>query len=227
MATYNGELYLKKQLDSILFQLGVNDEIIISDDGSLDNTISIANSYADSRIKVFVNEMRHGPVGNFENALKNSSGKYIFLADQDDVWLPGKVIDTYSLLLDNDLVLSNCEITDQFDNILKSSFFDDRGSRKGFFNNLFRNSYIGCCMAFRREVLTYALPFPDNIHMHDWWIGLLVEVKGRVFFNEKVLIKYVRHGNNASPTGGSGYGFFEQLKNRFWLLLSVTKRLLT
>ena len=82
-------------------------------------------------------------------------------------------------------------------------------------------------MAFRREVLTYALPFPIHVHMHDWWIGLLVEAKGRVFFYPKTLIKYVRHGANASPTGETGYKWTRRLFNRFLLLLQVVKRLVS
>ncbi|ADB40906.1 glycosyltransferase family 2 protein [Spirosoma linguale] len=226
MATYNGELFLKNQLSSILCQLGGNDEIIVSDDGSVDDTISIINSFSDSRIKVFFNKNRHGPVGNFENALEHSSGEYIFLADQDDIWLSEKVDTIYELLLDYDLVLTDCEVTDHLYNTLTPSFFTYRRSHNGFWANIYRNSYMGCCMAFRRDVLRYALPFPKRIHMHDWWIGLLVEAKGRVVFYNKPLIKYVRHGSNASPTGGIGFGFKEQLANRFWLLLNLAQRLL-
>ena len=82
-------------------------------------------------------------------------------------------------------------------------------------------------MAFRREVTHYALPFPPQVHMHDWWIGLLVEAKGRVFFHPEPLIRYVRHGTNASPTGEVGYGFRKRLHNRFLLLLHIVKRLWT
>ena len=64
-------------------------------------------------------------------------------------------------------MLSDCQIVDQFGDVLFVSFFDHRESRKGFWHNLYRNSYMGCCMAFRREVLEYVLPFPNKIHMHD------------------------------------------------------------
>ena len=86
IATYNGERYIREQLDSILSQLSLDDEVIISDDGSKDSTIEIISSYLDSRIKVFKNNGKHGYVGNFENALNHSSGDFIFLSDQDDIW---------------------------------------------------------------------------------------------------------------------------------------------
>ncbi|WP_020601979.1 glycosyltransferase family 2 protein [Spirosoma spitsbergense] len=226
VASYNGEFFIRRQLQSILEQIGVDDEIIVSDDGSTDNTLQVINSFGDPRIRIVVNEYRQGPVGNYENALKHTSGDYVFLADQDDIWLPDKVLILSSLLKSYDLVLSDCEVVDNFGTVLHASFFNFRRSRQGFLRNLYRNSYMGCCMAFRREVLLYVLPFPNYIHMHDWWIGLLVEVKGNAFFYRKPLIQYVRHGSNASPTGDDGYGFTKRFINRFFLLSSVVKRLL-
>lgn len=227
MASYNGGQFIRQQLYSILSQLADNDEIIVSDDGSTDNTVQIIQHIADPRIKVYLNKGRHGPIGNFENALQHSSGQFIFLADQDDIWLPKKVEVISTLLAESDLILTDCEVIDQQGNVLYPSFFAYRGSRRGFWANLYRNSYIGCCMAFRREVLAYALPFPVQIHMHDWWIGLLVETKGRITLHNKPLIKYVRHGGNASPTGETtGYNFSKQIVNRFFLLWNVAKRLL-
>jgi len=226
MATYNGSQFIERQLNSILSQLKLNDEVVISDDGSTDDTLHKINSFLDGRIKVFINKGIHGPAGNFENALRHSSGEFIFLADQDDIWLPDKVATICALLKDCDLVLANCEVVDQYETLIRPSFFDYRGSQKGFWKNLYKNSYVGCCMAFRQDILKYVLPFPTQIHMHDWWIGLLVEAKGKVVFYEKPLIKYVRHGANASPTGETGYNFATKLLNRFFLFINVAKRLL-
>ncbi|MFD2571263.1 glycosyltransferase family 2 protein [Spirosoma soli] len=225
IATYNGEKYIKKQLLSILPQLSENDEVIISDDNSTDSTLLIISQINDSRISVSVNKERSGPIGNFEQALKRATGNYIYLSDQDDIWEADKVKITQSLLKDHDLILSDCRVVNENNLVLHESFFNLRGSRKGFWHNLYKNSYVGCCMAFRKEILTYVLPFPRHIHMHDWWIGLLVEVKGKVYFYSSPLIKYVRHGNNASPTGEKGYGLTKQVSNRFFMLLNVVKRL--
>ncbi len=80
-------------------------------------------------------------------------------------------------------------------------------------------------MAFRREVLTYVLPIPPQVHMHDWWIGLLVEAKGTVTLHPVPLIKYVRHGGNASLTGEKGYSLPVKVINRLTMLTNVTRRL--
>ena len=91
IATYNGEKYLRQQIESILPQLSKEDEIVISDDCSTDRTVEILKVFNDERIKIFVNESNLGVVENFENAIKQSIGEYVFLSDQDDVWEPYKV----------------------------------------------------------------------------------------------------------------------------------------
>ena len=90
MATYNGAKYIKEQLDSIIPQLREDDELIVSDDASKDDTLKIVESYNDPRIKIFHNE-NHGVAHNFENAMREATGDLIYFADQDDVWLPGKL----------------------------------------------------------------------------------------------------------------------------------------
>ncbi|WP_018617644.1 glycosyltransferase family 2 protein [Spirosoma luteum] len=224
IATYNGERYVTKQLLSILAQLSEYDEVIISDDRSTDNTVAVIKEIKDRRISVTVNEYRSGPVGNFEKALKRAKGEYIFLADQDDIWLPGKVNSVLPLLHNYDLVLTDCIVINENNELIMPSFFEFRKSQPGFWRNLYRNSYMGCCMAFKRTILTYTLPFPDEVHMHDWWIGLLVEVNGSVYFHNQPLINYVRHGSNASPTGESGYGALRRLRNRYYLLTNLLWR---
>ncbi|WP_460968370.1 glycosyltransferase family 2 protein [Spirosoma migulaei] len=225
MATYNGSKYIIRQINSIIPQLGNDDEIIISDDNSTDSTLDLLYAINDKRIKIIINKLKSGPVGNFQNALNNAKGDIIFLADQDDIWSQDKISTICKLLIDHDLVLSNCEVVDQDLKILIPSFFNFRGSRPGFWFNLYKNSYIGCCMGFRREVLNYVLPIPENIHMHDWWIGLLVETRGRIKFVEKPLMSYVRHGHNTSPTGEkTTYSTLKQLQNRLSMLWYIFKR---
>lgn len=99
IATHNGAHYIKEQIESILCQLGTNDEIIISDDGSTDNTIDILLAFNDKRIIIYHYKQpvksKHSHIyvcKNFENALKHAKGDYIFLADQDDWWMPNKVM---------------------------------------------------------------------------------------------------------------------------------------
>lgn len=199
MATYNGERYVAEQIRSILPQLEESDELIVSDDGSTDNTICIVQSFNDTRIKILHNK-KNGIIRNFENALCNALGDYIFLCDQDDVWLPDKVKETVSFLQKYDCVVSDCKVTDENLHVITESFFKQRRSGKGFWKNMYENSYLGCCMAFRRTVLDIVLPFPHQIAMHDIWIGLNVELHGSSFFLKKPLILYRRHGDNASPS---------------------------
>lgn len=225
MATYNGEQFIQKQLESILPQLGNDDEIVISDDLSSDRTVDIIRQFNDNRIRILAGNKFGSAMLNFENTIKNASGDYIILADQDDVWMPDKLNVTINLLKKYDLVLSDCQVVNSKYEVMHESFFRLRNSKPGFWRNLYKNPYIGCCMAFRKDVLNYALPFPKQIHMHDWWIGLLVELKGQVYFYPSPLIQYVRHGNNASPTAdGKGYGPVKRLQNRVNMLYSVFMR---
>lgn len=225
MATYNGERYVAEQIQSILLQLSPNDEIIISDDGSCDNTLDIILQFEDERIKLFHNK-NHGLIHNFENALKNAIGDYVFLCDQDDVWLPNKVNEMLDALQLYDLVVSDCAVVDKNLNIISESFFNQRLSRKGFLKNLYKNSYLGCCMAFRQKVLDYVLPFPKYIAMHDIWIGLMVELHGTSYFLEKPLMLYRRHGHNVSPSSEkSNYSLFYQIKYRIYFMYYLLKNI--
>jgi len=216
LASYNGEKYISKQLESILKQISRHDEIIISDDLSTDSTIDQISNFNDSRIKVFVNNGNHGVISNFENALSKASGDIIFLSDQDDIWLDGKVQKMVKLLDTCDLVVSDCKVTNENLNTINESFFKLIKSGSGIIKNLYRNTYVGCCMAFNRKVLEYSLPFPSNIAMHDWWIGLVAELTGKVFFLEEPLILYRRHDNNASSTAKqSNANVLKKLKWRY------------
>lgn len=227
LATYNGEKYLREQVDSILSQLGEEDELIVSDDNSTDTTREILSSYGDPRIKVFLNEKNRGVNGNFENAVSRTSGDYIFLSDQDDVWLPGKVRECVAALSAADCVVHDCIVIDGEGNVTGESFFAQRGSGPGFWKNLYRNSYLGCCMAFRRDVLKYALPYPHPLPIfQEGWIASLADIKGEVAFIPFKGIMFRRHGSNASFTAGkSGLDLKKQLSYRLRLLWLVAKRL--
>jgi glycosyltransferase involved in cell wall biosynthesis len=228
MATYNGSLYIKEQIQSILEQLSDSDELIISDDGSIDGTLDIVESYEDHRI-ILVNGKGQGLIRNFENALTHANGDNIFLTDQDDIWLKGKVFLCNELLKSQkvSLVVTDCKVVDSSLNILSPSFFQLRQSGGGFLSNLAKNSYLGCCMAFKREVLERSLPFPERIPMHDWWLGLNSALTGKVVFLEQPLILYRRHGGNASSTAEiSKYNAFEKITHRILLSFYLFKRFL-
>jgi len=227
MATFNGARYLRQQLESILSQLGPGDEIIISDDSSSDETTELIRSFQDNRIVLLENNKFYSPIYNVENALKKCSGHFIFLSDQDDIWRRDKVAVTIGLLEKYDLVVSDCELIDAYGNVVLESFFAMHGSGKGFFKNFFRNSFLGCCMAFNRKILERSLPFPKNIPMHDIWLGLIACIFGKPYFAPQKLVKYRRHVNNASSTSEkSRYGFLKKIQFRFNLLASLIKRVM-
>ena len=150
IATYNGAEYVKKQLDSILSQLGPDDEVIVSDDSSIDNTVEIIESFKDKRIIIFRNNTFASPIFNFENALKHAQGDVIFLADQDDLWVPEKVNRYLEELKVSDLVFSNVALIDESDNVFNNSFYIEKPSY-GFLGTLWVNRIIGATVAFKKD----------------------------------------------------------------------------
>lgn len=213
MATFNGEKFLREQIDSILINLTLDDELVISDDGSTDATLDILNGYKnDMRIKV-INGPRKGVKANFQNALRFCRGNHIFLSDQDDVWESDKVEKVLFYLQSYDVVVHDCQIVDDKKNVLSSSFFSYRDSGTGIVKNIIKNTYIGCCMAFNRNILPYILPIPSNIEMHDQWIGIIGEKFGRgnIFIKDK-LLQYRRHDKNESSM--QHYKLNKMVKNR-------------
>lgn len=228
MATCNGERHLAAQLESVLAQLDAGDELVIADDCSTDGTLAVIKECADRRIRVLTGERRLGVVANFERALAAARGDIVFLCDQDDVWLPNKRAVFVEALADADLVVFDCRVTDADCNELAPSFFALRGSGPGLLRNLWRNSFLGCCMAFRRSLLARALPFPAGLPMHDTWLGLVASATGRVLFVPEVTLLYRRHGANASPTSGrSPYSRFAQLAHRLRFASALVLRLIS
>jgi len=224
--TFNGEKYLNKQLDSILPQLEPEDEIIISDDSSSDNTLSIIKSYKDERIKLLMNNDFKSPAFNLENALINAQGDYIFLSDQDDIWMPDKVEICLEKIKGYDLLVSDCVLIDENDTQIADSFFAINNSKQGFIRNFIKNSYLGCCIVFNRGVLNYVLPFPKGIAMHDIWIGLNTEIIGKPRFISEKLIKYRRHGENITGTSGkSEFSLSFKIKYRIKFLYYIVMRI--
>lgn len=227
MASYNGAIFIKQQAVSILNQLGLEDELIISDDGSKDNTLEILASLNDSRIKIYHHSAPHGVVSNFENAIKHASGDYIFLSDQDDIWLSNKKEKCLSCLQEYDFISHNAFIVDEHGVLSGKDYFSLRRTRYGYWHNLWKMGYWGCCMAFRRECLKDILPFPKEILWHDMWIAsvLHLKYKGRLLDDE--LILYRRHGDNASPTTQkSQYSWRFKFQYRNYIFWHSLKRVL-
>ena len=204
MATHDGERFLRQQLDSIVPQLGPDDELVVSDDSSTDGTLAIVKAYHDPRIRLVHRAGHPDPVRNFELALRHAAGAVIVLSDQDDVWLDNKLAvvrrqfdrrsgAAHLLMLDGQIVAEDGSTE------LASSIIRATNAGPGLVKNIYDNTYRGCCLAFNRPLLDVALPFPGRLPMHDMWLGLLAEMFGTVAFVRQPTIRHRRHAMNASP----------------------------
>lgn len=228
MATYNGEKYIKEQLESILPQLAHNDEVIVSDDGSTDSTIDIIKSVSDNRIKIIKNLHQHSPISNFENALREAKGNYIFLADQDDVWKKDKIKICLKWLQNYDCIISDAEVTDEKLNVISASLYQMLNIKKGrLYNTIRKNGYTGCCMAFNKQVKDASLPFPKDIPMHDIWIGNVAAYMYQVKFIDDKLIYFRRHEKANSCNGKSSkYSIWKQCMFRWHIIKDLIKKII-
>ncbi len=200
MATYNGDTYIFEQMQSILKQLGDEDEVIVSDDHSSDATASLIQGLADRRIRVVKPPMPQGPIFNFDHGLAHARGSIVVLSDQDDVWLPGRlaVIRDYFSKSPHtyDLLVLDSEVVDESLQTIEPSVFNLLNAGVGLLKNIYRNTYIGCHMAFKRALLDVATPFPRRIPMHDVWLGLASELVGQVTFRPGRSMLFRRTGKN-------------------------------
>lgn len=231
IATHNGEKYIREQLDSILCQLSIEDEIVISDDGSTDATLEIIGNYKDSRIKVYT--MVHTRKGmkshyyatkNFENALKFAKGDYIFLSDQDDIWMRNKVDVCMENLLNHDMVLHNLECVDGNLQPLNRNIYNNSFRYKNYLMR--KGKHYGCALAFKRELLQYILPFPPKLVLHDFWIGIMGEIFGRFVFLDVPLIKYRMHEANTSGKAQKKNSLIYKLSYRFYTMWYMLLRII-
>lgn len=209
LTTYNGEKYLKEQIDSILNQTYTNFRLLISDDCSKDSTIKILKEYEqkDNRIKVFLQEKNLGYVKNFEFLLTKVENEIYALSDQDDVWNNDKVEKTYKKLKeeDADLVFTDLEIVNEKLKTINSSFNDymflSRKIKKYYKDYRLQylyNCITGCTLMSKKKYLEKIIPIPmdSKYVIHDTWIGLIVALNGKIAYLDEATIKYRQHGNN-------------------------------
>lgn len=230
LATYNGEKFIKEQLDSILKQTYNNIRIVISDDGSKDTTVSILKEYEqnDRRIELHIQKKNLGVVKNIEFLLKQVKNKYYMLSDQDDVWLENKVEKSLEKLKKEnaDIVFGDLEVVDQNLKTMYSSFGDfmllNRKIRKCINSNKLNylyNCVTGCTILSKSKYINEILPIPDNSKylIHDHWIGLITTLNGKASYITEKYIKYRQHGDNQVGTNKISHGFskFEDVRNLF------------
>lgn len=208
MATYNGEKYLREQIDSILEQSYTDFRLLISDDFSTDSTRDILNEYVekDSRVIVFLQSKNLGVVKNFEFLLQKVESEYFMFSDQDDIWQKDKVKKSIELMekTDSDLVYTNLEVVDQDLKIVHKSYWKLKGFEKKIkkynnFESLYLNNYItGCTMLVKSKWIDQVLPLPNKSKyiLHDYWIALIISRFGKMSYIEEPQVRYRQHIDN-------------------------------
>ncbi len=211
MTTYNGEKYVKQQIESIINQTNSNWMLFIQDDCSTDGTLNVLKPYVKrypERIFVYKNDKNSGSAcKNFFNMLKYVKHKYIVFCDQDDVWHPQKLEDTYRKMLEVEsnnvdkpvLVHSDLKVVDKNLEILSNSLFklqklDYKADRLN--NLLAQNIVTGCTAMVNNELVSMIKDIPVNVIMHDWWFALIACCFGKIGFVNKPLVMYRQHNDN-------------------------------
>ena len=210
LATYNGEKFLKEQLDSIMNQTFVGAKCYIHDDGSTDETINIINEYQElypERVIVVDGPVCGGSKANFMFLLHKIDADYYFFCDQDDVWGKDKIekmLIEFAAKEDEAIpcvMFSDLIVTDEQLNTIADSYFDYIGAnpeRIYYRQLLIQNFIAGCSMLFNRKAAEMARQYEniDNIYMHDWWIVLIAALVGKVLKSEYTLTFYRQHSSN-------------------------------
>jgi hypothetical protein len=209
MCTYNGGAYLGDQLASFVHQTQRPDELVVCDDGSTDNTLEVLEQFgkeAPFPVKIHRNQERLGPTKNFEKAISLCGGHFIFLSDQDDVWMPDKLNTLLQALRDNSgagYVFSDAILADEMLRPIGYSMWQSirftAGQRRQFQRGkqmhvlLKHNVVTGATMAFRAALKSTILPIPYQ-HVHDEWIASLASSVGMYgVIVEEPLIQYRQH----------------------------------
>ena len=218
MATYNGEKYIKEQMESILAQSLQYFEFIICDDCSTDSTVQILNEYAarDKRIKVFVNEHNLGFKKNFEKAISFCSGDYIALSDQDDIWTKDHLEKLFSIIGNHSLACGNALMVDENGNSLGKNLNEVDGlfffnPETVFYRLAFTgNPFQGTSMLLRSDFVKNCIPIPEKIKYHDVWFSWCACMENKIAYTFDLINNYRQHGNNVS------FLLHNKAKKTFW-----------
>ncbi|MDR3326769.1 MAG: glycosyltransferase [Prevotellaceae bacterium] len=233
ISTYNGEKYIRRQVESILIQLSEDDEVVISDDNSTDSTVEILHSFNDTRIKIIKNQTDflqkytyEKITENFENAITNTKGNLIFLSDQDDVWHENKVALAKAKIGDNLALIHDCRVVDENGSEIYPSYFQHIKAKRGVIANIIKCSYLGCCMVLNRDILQKAMPFPKKVP-HDLWLALIAEKLNSLIIINNKLIDYHRHSESSSTSAfKSDKSIWFKLFYRYHIIFELIKRFL-
>lgn len=233
LATYRGAEWVTEQLESILVQLGPEDEVVVVDDASPDDTVARVRAVADPRVRLLTRTENRGYVRTFEEAMTQARGDVLLLADQDDVWVPGRVTAMVGALADADVVATNLATLGGPDRIRGPYGQADWHLRAASSGHRLRNvlgvlignmPYYGCAMGVRRSALATVLPFPPLLtESHDLWLALYGNLDGRMRHLELRSVRRRYHADNASPD--KPRGVVMALRSR-WMLVGACVELL-
>lgn len=229
MCTYNGERFIKEQIDSILEQTYSNFELIITDDCSSDKTIEIIQNYQenDTRIKLYQNEVNLGFVKNFEKAISLCRGEYIALADQDDIWKKDKLKTFIEKIGENVLIYSDALLIDEYSESMEKELIrPDKELISGSNNRAFllENCVSGNTLMFKKALVNYILPIPEDVSFHDIWIAFVASTYGSIIFTDEPMTYYRRYAEQVTKKRVKDYeSFFDRFEKKKKLKLKHAK----
>jgi glycosyltransferase involved in cell wall biosynthesis len=215
LATYNGELFIDEQIQSILNQTYPHWRLIIRDDGSMDSTPAIIRKYTEKhpeKIAVVGDSQRNlGACENFGTLLEHVTADYVMFSDQDDVWLPRKIeltlqkMDAMEKIHGRDmplLVYTDMRVVDNNLSIIADSFWRHQAFNPNIGRSLSRflvsNVATGCTVMINRKLRDIATPLPQEAMMHDWWVGLVSAAIGKNDYLNEVTVLYRQHASNVA-----------------------------
>ncbi len=229
MTSYNGEKYIKAQIDSILSQTIKDFELIICDDCSTDLTKEILQQYSkiDNRIKLFLNETNLGFKKNFEKAISFCSYNYIALSDQDDIWLPNHLELLQKIIGTADIACADAELIDENDKSLRltlsqtDEFYHFENSDKLLYRILGKgNCFQGASMLIKKSFFDKALPIPDEVKYHDAWFAACACCGNGINYEFTPVTQYRQHSSQVTSNE-------HQEKSTFYLLKRFARMIFT
>lgn len=235
LATYNGEKYIKEQLDSLFSQTYEDFKILVRDDVSTDDTVLIVKKFESiypNKIKLIQDEFgKLGSGKSFMKLLEYSDSEYIMFCDQDDVWLRDKIELSLNKLKEIEkeseydiplLVFTDLHVVDERLNLIENSFWNYQklipNTAKDWKKLVAQNVITGCTIMINKQAKVVSLPFVLDIMIHDQWIGVNVAKYGKIEYIKNKTILYRQHSNNVA--GAYSYGFY-YVKTKFRDIMKI------
>lgn len=229
LATYQGAAHLKEQLQSLMQQSYFDFHLFIRDDGSVDQTVSIINSFCQNypkQITLIPSIQRLGVRGNFSELMNHAQAPYIMFCDQDDIWLPNKIEATLCkmkelegqygneipLMVHTDLQVVQADLT-----VIAPSFWrysNINPSLASLNRLLVQNIVTGCTTMINQPLLRLSFPIPNQCIMHDWWIALIAAMFGKIEYIKEPTMLYRQHGKN--DVGAKQFSLWQAIRNRIY-----------